>query len=136
MRRTPDSAQKQAIFDGASVIASIVTHHLEDRECGMRQLALNKFLILNSPLDNKSTLLAYYAVVLGLTALLLFEGSRHYKISMISSNIALWIHRSRQSEIDLHARFPCVLSKGWHRLDREDLSVLHRERGNYLRNQD
>ncbi|KAK7687104.1 hypothetical protein QCA50_009605 [Cerrena zonata] len=56
MRRTPDSTQKQAIFNGANIIASIIIHHLEDREC-----------------DNKLSRLAYHAVVLGLTALLLFE---------------------------------------------------------------
>ena len=35
MRRTPDSAQKQAILEGGNMIASIIILHLEDRESSM-----------------------------------------------------------------------------------------------------
>lgn len=89
-RRNPDAAQKKQMTESSKIVADIMLKHLSVEDHREFHNMLNEVSGMKSDADDTASLFTYYSVILGLLALLLYDGTaiQCLAIFLVSTNVS------------------------------------------------
>jgi hypothetical protein len=93
-RRNPDVAQKKQMAESSKIVADIMLKHLSVEGHRESKNILNEVSGVKSDADDTASLFTYYSVILGLLALLLYDGTiiQRLEIFLMSTNVSQTAH--------------------------------------------